>query len=274
MRTKKQKDPLSFAIQKISQNQTAVGKSTAHQIKHLKIVRTIEEAEYTAYAEMAQIAKVKKSGRRYLFPPRPQDMARIKKNIVGYFSAATGKIYLNTKQSSHNLAKTIVHELIHKQNRERYIADYEQSDNGEGPLFRDEWRARLAEQFYDGKKPTTSVLRAAAKHAIEDNGIEFAMPNPLSMPEGTYVLPPYQAQFEQEIALSSTERQDHPRRRPLTDTKSTRRLACAFVSEQLMERHHPKQVAPITPAFEQRRILPKLMPLPVHVCNHVPKQKF
>ncbi len=274
MRTKKQKDPLSYAIQKISDNKTAVGKSTSYQLKHIDVVRKIEEAEYTAYAEMAQTAKVKKSGKRYPFPARPQDIAVIKRNIVGYFSAATGKIYLNTKQSAQNLAKTIVHELIHKQNRERYITDYEQSDEPNGPLFRDEWRARLAEHFYDGKKPTIPVLRAAAQHAIEDNQIDFAIPDPLSMPEGTYVLPAYQTQFEQEISLSPAERKNPPRRLALTDTRTTRRMACSFVSEQRTIPHHPKQTLPITPAFDQRRITPKVMPLPGHACNHLPKQKI
>lgn len=269
MRAKKTKDKLTLAIQKITDNQTAIGKSTHHQVKHLDVVRTIENADYTAYAEMACIAKVKKKGKHYPFPARSQDIAVIKRNIAGYFSAATGKIYLNTQQSVQNLAKTIVHELIHKQNRARYVEDHYHSEDTDGPLFRDEWRARLAERLYEGQKPSYSVLKISAQQAIEDNQIDVEMPNPLVMPEGTYVLSKYQAQFEKEIALLPAEECSKHTRSPRIAAQSARRRACAFISEQLEKPQPPREIDyfPITPAFTQRQKRPRLLPLPYEASS-------
>lgn len=208
----KHQDKLRSAIERIHHKATAVGKSTSSYLKkEPHLVVPIEDADYTGYSEMADIAGVRQHKKRLPYPPPATIMRQIKRGIMGYYSAKTGKLYINQNQSVPNLETTIVHEMNHRLNRERYEQDHAQLDDPNQAIFLDEWRARLSERFYQGIKPTEGVLRAAARKAIVDNEIAVDMPYPLTLPEGRYVTPQFQRQFETEMEIDTSSQKNRPR---------------------------------------------------------------
>lgn len=133
------------AIVKINENTSLEARATIEKINSQSVtLNSFFDLTYDDYLKIRDFLSDSHLRLPNRFPPGDLAVRHIETKLCGIVFVESGTIYLNSEQTSDQLALTIVHEVFHFLNQE--VTELEQETlSREQSLFRDEMRSFIAE---------------------------------------------------------------------------------------------------------------------------------